>query len=400
MNNIQDGKINDYSILLDRRFTTFVKGIAIIMIILTHAHQPFSELPAIIKNPLSFCQMGTQIFLVLSCFGLCISYTNHKPRYFRFLGHRVFKVGISYWLAIVLYLVLALLSYLFFGDNILGTNTSLIGIVGNVFLVHGMIPDMSICNYVVRGGWFIGTIVCFYLIFPILYKIYFSTQSKLWSKFRFVLFPLIIQFLSFTIVYGLGLLYSKGIVHVNLICYNNSIIYFNILNQLPCICLGFSMYDLCVNCKKRISFSWLFSILFFGLSIFLFFFSEIHNYLSRGSFIIIPLIFGCGFVFLVLFLCPYISKRIVLYEKKPRKAIYQFGLYSFGIYLVHFIFAVFFEQLILEVFFIHNSMIWYIMSFILCLVFVFPLSYFSGKFFNTIVQKISNRIKVFFRKLQ
>lgn len=382
-----------YSNLLDLRFTTSVKGFAIIMIILTHAHQPFTELNPIIKNPLSFCQMGTQIFLILSCFGLCISYTKNKPRYFPFLKHRVLKIGVAYWIAILLYLILALISNLYYSENIIGTSTNPIAIICNVFLSHGIIPVMEVCNNVVRGGWFIGTIVLFYVIFPFLYKIYFLQKSKVWQKYRIIIFPVITQIISFVIIYGLGILYSKGIIRENLICYNNSVVYFNIINQLPCLCLGFSLYDICVNFNKRIRFTLLYSLLFFGISIFLFFFFGIHSILIRTAFIIEPFVFGCGFVFFIFSLSPLVSNKAKKQIKKSKSIMFKFGIASFGIYLIHFFFVYDLERYVLKIINPATGTIFYTLTFALCLLIVFPLSYFAGWLMNIFVQKINCILK-------
>lgn len=371
--------------MLSINSTNLFRGIAIIMVILTHAHQPFSELPPLIKNPLSFFQMGAQIFLILSCFGLCISYSSKKPRYFTFIKHRITKLGKGYWIAIACYLALSLISILAVHQNVFHNNTDPVAVIINILLLHGMTPSIEITNYVVFGGWFVGTLALYYVVFPVLYKVYFTNKFTWWVNCRRVLFPLCIQLVCFICVYGIGR-YNK-----EYFCSNDTVIYYNIINQLPCICLGFSLYDLCAVSKKTVRFPMLKSLLFLSTSVFLFFYQGQIRIFTKSQFILLPFIFGCGFIYFYL-LCGRILSDNSIRKKGITHIIRNFGVFSFGIYLLHPFFAYSFERFILNniygVYLKSSPYPWYLAIFIICLIIVFVCSFWVGVGFDKVLKKI------------
>lgn len=163
---------------------TFWKGVAILMIILTHSHQMFN-LPYSMRMIPMFGQMGCQIFFVLSCFGLCLSYERRAPKYIEFLKRRIKSISIGYWLTIVLTLLLSLFAEKIFGENIFLTCTNKIKVIENVFFLHGLDPSIDGNNMVVRGGWFIGTLVILYVLFPILFHLYINIKIRYRNLFPY-----------------------------------------------------------------------------------------------------------------------------------------------------------------------------------------------------------------------
>ena len=357
--------------------TDFFKGIAIILVVLTHTHQPFSDLPMILKNFLSFFQMGTQVFLILSCFGLCFSYKKNHPTYFAFLKHRLFKIGLGYWIAVFVYVIAAFLSNIIMGINIIGNRIDPIAVICNLLMIHGVVWAPDINNGVVFGGWFVGTIVCFYILFPFLYRIYFSEKFVWWTKARVVVFPFCVQLLSFAFVYSIGL------INRNFFCGNNTFMYFNIINQLPCLSLGFSLFDI-VEKKMVVKASLIKSITCIVASAFLFF-SKFDI-----AFILVPFIFGSGFLYLFAF-------SVGLRREKTLKEniVMKFGRFSFGIYLFHILLAYGIAKILLQIIGIPlNNQILYLFAFIIVIVIVFLVSYLIGKLFYALTNWLYRVLRI------
>ena len=152
------------------------KGIAIFMIVLTHSAHPFS-LPIWATWLPRFGQMGCQIFLVLSAFTLCLSYERKRPRYLSFVKTRFLRLALEYWCVLLLNTLIAGISILATGENALGTDLNPKHILINALLLHGLVPAAN--NSVIRGGWFVGTIFLFYLLFPLLFRLY---RSRLFAS--------------------------------------------------------------------------------------------------------------------------------------------------------------------------------------------------------------------------
>jgi len=224
---------------LERCWTvTFFKGIAIIMVILVHAAQRFS-LPLWSTMLPKFSQMGCQIFFVLSAFTLCLSLDKKKDGFMAFMRKRMIRIAPGYWSMIIIYLCLATVSYLILDSNIFNTETNIYGLLSNAIFIHGLLPTRA-NNLVVRGGWFVGTIVIFYLLTPLLYKIY-NQKNPYWEKIRYIVFPLLVEILTDSFIILIIM------VVPSLDCGNNSYLYFSFINQFGCYSLGFSLFDLYKN---------------------------------------------------------------------------------------------------------------------------------------------------------
>lgn len=61
--------------------------------------------------------------------------------------------------------------------NVYKSSTDILGIIINVFCLNGLIPQYN--NNIVPGGWYIGTLVILYLMFPITYFILKKENAKL-----------------------------------------------------------------------------------------------------------------------------------------------------------------------------------------------------------------------------
>ena len=345
---------------------TFWKGIAIMMVILTHSHQMFS-LPLSIRLIPMFGQMGCQVFFVLSCFGLCLSYERNSPNYFDFIKRRLRSISTGYWLAIVISVSLALISVNLFGDNIFHTCTSKIKVFENVLLLHGLDPSLDGNNRVVRGGWFVGTIVFLYALFPLLYACY----SKIAKK---VVLPVLVFCSCFALL--LTLYFFDDSLYVR----RGSFLYFSFVNQLPSFAVGFLLYDWYKNgmtISKRKCFVGVFLLL---ISFFVF-----HSP-SPVSYIVLPFIFSLSFYYIYSNFTPPIYEN----ANKSIDCILLFGKNSYAVYLTHVYLAFDASTAIISVIRIPEWLLY-----LLWLPILYLLSLIIGRYYQSLIERINfcvNRI--------
>lgn len=286
------------------------KGIAIFMIVLTHSAHPFS-LPIWATWLPRFGQMGCQIFLVLSAFTLCLSYERKRPRYLSFVKTRFLRLALEYWCVLLLNTLIAGISILATGENALGTDLNPKHILINALLLHGLVPAAN--NSVIRGGWFVGTIFLFYLLFPLLFRLY---RSRLFGNHRHITFPLAFFVLGAGVMLFVGLVYPKQTIA------NNSFFYYSIVNQMPPLALGFSLFTL-YRSEKTVKFPLWKGLVALTVSVALFFGGIPY------AFAFVPFAFALGFFYFFL-----LSLRSSCQGKLAR-AVGRCGIISFEIYLLH-----------------------------------------------------------------
>ncbi len=350
---------------------TFFKGVAICMIIFVHSSQYFL-LPAWAKKLPQFGQMGCQIFFVLSAYTLCLSLEKNQTKTLPFLKRRIFRILPSYWTMIVVYVVYRFAFRLFFNFEGFSGNPNFWEILANVFFIHGLIPGQA-NNYVVRGGWFVGTLIIFYCFTPLLFKL-FNVKNAKWQKNRTWLFP--VAALTFSLC--MWLLIGQG----RNICTNNSFVYFSFINQFPCYALGFSLYAI-----KKCDFSIkpvFFALLFFAnlaISIILFYTN------LAFSFVFIPAIFSLSFVFLFQWI------TALAKNETPNIRLFRWinnmGERSFSVFLSHTLIVydgVFFGKAILKALdFMPPDLLLYILS----LPFLYVIVYWVGSLFDIYDKKLA-----------
>ncbi len=257
------------------------KGIAIFMVFVVHYTQPFylTNLERAIPR---LGQMGCQIFFVISGYTLCLSLERKPVDLKRFMCRRLSKIAPGYWTMIIVYFILGTMSLSIFENNIFGTSRDGKDIVINFLLLNGIFSGNA-NNKVVRGGWFVGTIMIIYILTPLLFKI-FNFDYQWWKKKRIWLFPLIIFIISFVIQVICGNFDERYI------CLNNNFMYFSFINQLPSFCLGFSLYALSKTRNKLVHYTYIITGVAFGISFFLFFLN------IKYAFVFVPTLFSVGVV--------------------------------------------------------------------------------------------------------
>lgn len=349
---------------------SYYKGIAITGVVLVHYAQLF-EISNFLEKVTHFGQMGCQIFFVLSAFALCLSYQQRPINYVQFIKRRVLKLGVGYWLTITIYIVVAFISNSIIGYNITGSDTSFFDVAMNILMLNGLIPT-SANNRVVRGGWFVGTIIIFYIMFIPLFKVYFIIKEKVnkyLCRILFILFPL---FLVNIIYYNLGIQ-----------CNNNSFAYFYFINQLPCFSVGFVLYDIYHSKEnKTISLAAIKGMLLLFASFVMFNTTLIQNAC------VFPVIFSLGFMYIYIFTEDMINGKCASVVVKGLCCI---GNNSYSIYLVH-------PFVIYEIIAIAKRKISLVLNcndvilFFLLICWAYILSYQIGKIFSKVEQRI--RIKI------
>lgn len=193
------------------------------------------------------------------------------------------------------------------------------GGITNFLLLHGFFPDYS--NSIVRGGWYIGTTVVLYLLFPILNKVIILLYNK--NKY----FAWILLGTLSVITLGVWCVVDLVLKRGDFIG-NNHFLYFSFITQLPCFILGMILY-----CEKENhtfvtrKFEKL-QLLIYTLATVGLFFSK-----WKYSFSVVPMVAGLT--------CYYILKMLL--NKKVfgiiGKSIIKIGKKSYYIYLIHIYFA-------------------------------------------------------------
>ena len=349
------------------------KGIAIIFVIITHFAQLFN-LPHIMDRLSRFGQMGCQIFFALSCFSLCLSYSKNSPKYFDFLKKRFIKIHVGYYIMIIVFLILRLLSipeeY-----NTLKEAINLKGILVNMLFLNGLSRDYMINNKIVYGGWFVGTLVFFYLLFPLLYKIFINKKGFIKRKICYFI-PILI---SITLTIGLLIL---RVINSDMISNNNVFIYNSFINQLSSFCVGFILFDIySSNSFDKIKYPFVKFIILFILSGILFYKGQIFMI----SFL--PSIFSLSFLYLFCFTYKYIEN--LTDSNFIYKVLEKFGKNSFEIFLTQsiVIWCIFGYGFIkkISIRFIPNDLI----RFFIFLPIIYITTYLFGYILSSIIKGIS-----------
>lgn len=345
-----------------RALTDFFKGIAILLVILVHIHQKL-HLPPLLHAVQSFCQMGCQIFFVLSAFGLCHSFSARQAKWLTHMKKRIYKLLPGYWGAIVIHAFYRVFLARMSGEDIV-LSLNIPGILINMLFLNGLVPINRINNTIVRGGWYVGTTVILYALFPYLYKMYFSGKNKRWKKYRPVLFP--------TCVFGITsvTVMALGSVHPDLTCHNNSFVYFSFINQLTPFSLGIVLFDMVTRCcivKK----AWIVSLSSLVTTIIMFF----GEY--QYSFICCPSLAAVSFLFAYLAVS---NSQNKIPLNPITNSVIAFGKNSFPIYLTHaFIVYDFLDICMQYLRPVYNyDLLWYILLFPLCV----WLSYMVGSLYS------------------
>ena len=349
INEIMSNNVNASINRLD--IIDYFKGIAIIIII-CHIAQVF-DVPPIVYAITSFGRMGCQIFFVLSGFTITMSYEKSHPNLRSFYKKRWLSLAPGYWLSILITVLLSIVTIEISGINQLGTSLRIGDIIANFLLLNGVVPTDA-NNMVFRGGWFVGTLTIFYLLYPILHQGY----KKYGNYFLFgcIFVSMSISIISFSLTDNI---YSG--------C--SGFLYYNFMNQLSPFLLGVVMYKNTIQKKHSL----IKSLFFLGISMFLFY----TPFPFKAVFV--PLVFSLSIVYLLNFLW---ENRL-----SYNQIVCNLGKLSYPIFLLHIFIIWDIPKLILSSIISLNSitcMIWGIFS----LIFV----YYAGIVYNKFINLFTNCI--------
>lgn len=295
----------------------YYKGIAMVMVIIVHLSFAFDGLSLYISAPCLFGQMGCQIFFVLSAFCLCLSYEKSNHHTLQFYKKRFFSIAPGWWATILINLLFAKLSILICGSNIFWTAVNMKSVLINVFFLNGLANNYT-NNLCVRGGWYIGTTIVLYFLFPLLFYVYKKYRE---SNICLIQSLVLLQLFNAGIIYILAQVGGKWVIE------NNNFMYFSFITQLPCFCMGILCYhyitqnNFKISTKKK-TFIWS-AFISITLCVFLFYSN------LKYSFIFVPTLMGVGFS------CLFCLTSNNKYGGGIRQYIKILGNSSYYIYLLH-----------------------------------------------------------------
>ncbi len=354
-NNIETNRID---------VVTYLKGVAIIMVIVCHVVLvlPF---PPLLSSVGSIGMVGCQLFFMLSAFTLCLSYSRNAPTYGDFIKRRLNRIVPHYWGVLLIYIVIHLVNAVISSsyDEI---RMFIPDILCNLFIVHGLVPD--VINRFVIGGWYVGTIMLFYYLFPLLYKCW----NAIGKRSVKIILILCLQLVNVAVVEMSGVT-----------CGVTSFTYHYLPNQLPCLMTGFLLFDMYTDgslAELRCPFLWFVLLFAGGCAIG---FSQ-----GRFSFDTIPVIIGFSFVFLFAFLY---SVKPELTKNAVRRSVVRFGEESFGIYLIHTLIVFYLTPLLYQA--VSDTLGG---SFLIVLLFTAALylaSYWAGKLYNRLIERLKETVR-------
>lgn len=140
-------------------FVDFAKGFSILAIVIMHYFTKI-DLPSIVRMAFDFGGSGIHLFFMVSGFTLFVSsYEN----FIQFYKKRFLSIIVPYYIAVSL--------YFFFSLILPGQKTISFYELAGHFLLFKMF-DNSIFFSVAFEFWFISTIIQFYILFPLLKRLY------------------------------------------------------------------------------------------------------------------------------------------------------------------------------------------------------------------------------------
>ena len=355
------------------KFCDFLKGIAMIMVVLVHSRQ---RIPGISHafNILMLGQLGCQIFFMISGYLLMRSFDLGQVSIKRFYVKKFVSIAPGYYLIIGLTFVLNTITYKYINQSIgFAYNIEPISILCNMLFLHGLLPFCN--NDVVAGGWYIGTLMLMYLIFPLIYKI--IVKIKNWH-----MAPILVALISWVVAVIFKIAGSNSIFN------NSDFYYFNIIVQIPCLLWGCGIYIDAKNGKVATLCERMLGIIVILISFTCYFIA--FDYHVDFLYIVMPTAFTAG-IYLLAKNC-FINKAPGLGKRKIDKYIIMLGENSYYIYLAHPFFVWTMPELFFKILSRLEISINVNIVYIIMLPFMFILSWLVGKLFKRICNPISKFI--------
>ncbi len=292
----------------NNRHIDVLRAFAIIQVLLVHIlnQSYFSDgilIKLIFGNLFQIVSCGVPLFIFISGYTLSLKYWK-KFSLLEFYKKRLKNVVIPYISFAVVYIII----YIFSVKNIDLTDPTFFY---EIFLYILFRPDKIFFHF-----WFIGLIITFYLIYPLLIKFIRKYQNK---KLRILIISIILQAIWIPIRNLLFIIFSS--ISEYFLIYNilYSLVFYSVLSYISYFVLG--IYLSRVKLKSHHYWLLIFPILVLNFISFLF-------TIRYGYFL--EIIFPLIFIPLIIIYFK-LSKKI----KKIKPILVLFGKYSFSIYLIH-----------------------------------------------------------------
>jgi peptidoglycan/LPS O-acetylase OafA/YrhL len=219
-------------------FIDALRGYAVLLVITCHTGGMFNELPYPLKKLTNFGWHGVQLFFLLSCVTLLMSWYSDETKgganSLSFWIRRAFRIVPMYYLGAVIYAFLEPPPSGFDVNQLLAS----------LFFVNAWYPTTIPTTpdrwMVVPGGWSVGVEFTFYLVFPLI-----ATQVRsIRGAMLFAVISVAIGSLANVLVSGpLTETYGKTAAE--------NFLYFWFPNQLPVFALGTIVYFILVGLWNR-----------------------------------------------------------------------------------------------------------------------------------------------------
>jgi peptidoglycan/LPS O-acetylase OafA/YrhL len=212
-----------------------LRAIAILMVIFVHTSQTINGLSAPMKSIADYGQIGVQLFFVASAYTLCFSQVKRKQenkQLISFFIRRFFRIAPLYYFAIAWYFSIEPVTNILKIINITYFRYDFGSVLANIFFLHGFVPYAN--NNIVPGGWSIGAEMAFYLLFPMLFRL-FSRAYEKWGIMS--LYGLTAVSIFFNIIFQVIIWKSLSIEIIS-----DPFIYRNLINQLPVFLIGMTIF--------------------------------------------------------------------------------------------------------------------------------------------------------------
>lgn len=212
-------------------FIDALRGYAVLLVIITHTTNVTPNLPTPVASLAAYGWHGVQLFFVVSCLTLIMSW-RHRPtagnaKLYEYAMRRLFRIAPMYYVAAALYLV----------ARPPGDIAKVGHVLAQLLFIHGWNPyDMGEAAgswTMVPGSWSVAVECSFYLLFPLLVGIVTSLRRSLLLVGAALVASALLNQLAatvFTPVYG-----SRA---------TDQFVYYWLPNQLAIFSLGFVVYHL------------------------------------------------------------------------------------------------------------------------------------------------------------
>lgn len=305
-------------------FITFLKGVAILGVVLVHTTHSIEGVSKYIVEAMHFGAFGCQLFFLLSGYLMVGSYKRLQScsmsvtdTLMSFYKKRYISIAPIYVIAVFFYQLLSRYIDSIGVDGFYNFSHNKCSILLNLLLLHGL--DFKYLNNIVPGGWFIGTIFLFYLVFPALYL----CTEKLSKRKNGLAAMLVISItINCLIQYSVRLAIGDWSMSKP-----GTYLYYSVFNQMPCMLCGMVLYYRKADIRNA---NWKFVSLF-SLSVLLYYALRLHYWIYS----IIPMLLGLAFMCLF----DYVKG---VYDRGMAKGVFfrlveWCGKFSFAAYFTNFI---------------------------------------------------------------